>query len=180
EDAGIVGLLRRTGYLRLYRSGAALAQALAADAGYRERYGVNFRALKPQEIGEIEPYLKGPNAGGVLMPDPASVADPGAVCKAYARRFCERGGRFLAGDARTLVARPGGWQVDTAEGRICASAAVIALGPWSGDVARNLGYSLPLGVKRGYHLHFLARGNATLNRPVLDAENGYAMAPMMR
>jgi D-amino-acid dehydrogenase len=41
-----------------------------------------------------------------------------------------------------------------------------------------LGYRLPLGVKRGYHVQFTPRGNATLNRPVLDAEHGYALTPM--
>src|SRR6202008_5027996 len=59
-----------------------------------------------------------------------------------------------------------------------AGAAVVALGPGSDDVLQSLGYRYPLGVKRGYHRHFAAQGNATLNRPVLDAENGYALAPM--
>ena len=43
---------------------------------------------------------------------------------------------------------------------------------------RPLGIKLPLGVKRGYHRHFRARGNAGLTRPVLDAEIGYCLAPM--
>ena len=46
--------------------------------------------------------------------------------------------------------------------------AVIALGPWSDDVFRGLGYNMPLGIKRGYHLHLAPRGNAVLNLPVLD------------
>jgi len=37
---------------------------------------------------------------------------------------------------------------------------------------------LPLAVKRGYHRHFRPRGNASLTRPVLDAEGGYVLAPM--
>ena len=37
---------------------------------------------------------------------------------------------------------------------------------------------LPLAVKRGYHRHFRRQGNAALGRPVLDAENGYCLAPM--
>ena len=40
------------------------------------------------------------------------------------------------------------------------------------------GYWVPLGVKRGYHMHYKAKGNATLNRPVLDTDNGYVLAPM--
>ena len=41
-----------------------------------------------------------------------------------------------------------------------------------------LGIKLPLAVKRGYHRHFRAQGNAALARPVLDAENGYVLTPM--
>jgi hypothetical protein len=37
-----------------------------------------------------------------------------------------------------------------------------------------------LGWKRGYHMHYTAEGNAVLNRPLIDAENGYLLAPMTR
>ena len=54
----------------------------------------------------------------------------------------------------------------------------VALGPWAPDVLDPLGLRLPLAVKRGYHRHFRPQGNAGLTRPVLDAENGYVLAPM--
>ena len=57
---------------------------------------------------------------------------------------------------------------------------VVALGPWSDLVFRPLGYSIPLAVKRGYHLHLAPRGNAVLNHPVLDSDLGYLLAPMNR
>ena len=41
-----------------------------------------------------------------------------------------------------------------------------------------LGIKLPLAVKRGYHRHFRAARQCALSRPVLDAENGYVLAPM--
>jgi D-amino-acid dehydrogenase len=56
----------------------------------------------------------------------------------------------------------------------------VALGPWSDLVFRPLGYSIPLGVKRGYHLHLAPRGNAVLNHPMLDTDLGYMLAPMNR
>ena len=55
---------------------------------------------------------------------------------------------------------------------------VVALGPWAPDLLEPLGIKLPLAVKRGYHRHFRARGNAALSRPMLDAENGYCLTPM--
>jgi D-amino-acid dehydrogenase len=178
EAAGVLGLVRRTGYLRVYRSAQTLDAALAKDAADREAYGVNFRPLDRAAVAALEPHLKDTVAGGILMPDPASVADPGAVVKAYARLFEQRGGRVLRGEARTLQETPDGWQVQTAEDVASAPAAIIALGPWADDLFRRLGYRFPFGVKRGYHQHFRPEGNASLDRPVLDAERGYLLTPM--
>jgi D-amino-acid dehydrogenase len=54
----------------------------------------------------------------------------------------------------------------------------VALGPWSDLVFRPLGYAIPLGIKRGYHLHLKPGGNALLNHPVLDSDLGFLLAPM--
>lgn len=178
QAAGIIGMMRRTGYMKLYRTQEALDAALAKDEAARAPYGVNFQALTRAAIAELEPHLRGDIAGAILMPDPASVSDPAAVARNYARLFQERGGRVMTGDARSLEQSAHGWTVATGEGRVRGEAAVLALGPWADDVFAPLGYQFPLGVKRGYHMHYRAEGNATLNRPVLDAEVGYVLAPM--
>ena len=74
------------------------------------------------------------------------VGDPSAVSKAYARLFEERGGRFLRGDATSLGQARGGWQVRCTGGPIVAGQVVVAMGPWSDDVFRPLGYRLPFGT----------------------------------
>jgi len=119
-------------------------------------------------------------AGGVHFNAPTTTPDPGALVESYAALFVARGGRLAAGDARSLEASGAGWALTTGDGRLEAREAVIALGPWSADVFRPLSYRFPLGVKRGYHMHYGATGNAALNHPVLDAEFGYVLAPMTR
>src|SRR4029079_17203738 len=178
SEAGLLGLVRRTGYMRVYRSAQALEAAFAKQRADRETYGVNFEPLDAAKVAELEPHLKDVIAGGVLMPDPVSVRDPGAVGQGYAELFQKRGGRFEQADARSLEEAPGGWIIGSARGPLAAPEVVVALGPWSDDIFRPLGYGFPLGIKRGYHQHFKALGNATLNRPVLDAEVGYMLAPM--
>ena len=37
---------------------------------------------------------------------------------------------------------------------------MIALGPWSEQIFRPLGYDMPLGWKRGYHMHYAAKNAA--------------------
>src|SRR5262249_57188948 len=64
------------------------------------------------------------------------------------------------------------------EGRVGAEAAVSALGRGAPDVLEPRGLNLPLAIKRGYHRHFAMSGNAALGRPVVDSENGFALAPM--
>jgi D-amino-acid dehydrogenase len=174
-EAGVPELLRRTGWIKLYRSQASLAKAVR-DAERVKRYGVPSEILDKAAITAREPGLTGDFAGAVYWPTPGFIADPGALAKAYADLFVRRGGRFVVADARTLTQESGGWRVDGA----AASEAVVALGPWSDLVFRPLGYSIPLGVKRGYHLHLKPRGNAVLNHPVLDSDLGYLIAPMNR
>jgi D-amino-acid dehydrogenase len=180
REAGITGMLRREGYMRLYRTEAALREQIEESTRHRADYGIEFETKSPAEIAVMEPHLSAKLVGALLFTQPVSVADPGTVGKAYADLFVKRGGRFVTGDATTLEETSGGWQVRQVDGPIMAKEAVIALGPWSGEVMRALGRSVPLAVKRGYHMHFTTRGNATLNRPVVDDENGYLLTPMTR
>jgi D-amino-acid dehydrogenase len=179
-DAGLLGMLRRTGYLRFYRQPAALRAEIVKDEAWRKTYGISYEVIDGRKLAELEPHLRGGDAGGVWMPQPVSVGDPGGVTKAYARLLSDRGGRLLVGDARTLTPVRGGWQVSTSEGPVAAAAVVVALGPWSMDLLGPLGYRIPLGIKRGYHMHFKAEGNAALNRPVIDVQYGYALTPMVK
>jgi D-amino-acid dehydrogenase len=171
--------MRRTGYLRLYRDGHAFDAAVAKETIDRTAYGVNFEAISPQRIAELEPHLTEKFHGALLMPDPVSVPDPGAVGKAYGDLFLKRGGKLERGEARTLEQLADGtWQVLGEHGPISAREIVVCLGPWSDDVLAKFKFKIPLGSKRGYHMHYTARGNATLNRPVLDTDNGYVLTAM--
>ena len=180
RPAGIDGMIRRTGYLRVYRSAKRLEQDARAAIVAAERWGTLTEPKTPTELRELEPHMTGPLAGGLLKSQAVSVGDPGGVGKAYAELFKSRGGRFVTGDARTLEESGEGWQIGGADGPIEARRVVLALGPWSNEVLRPLGRELPLIGKRGYHMHYSARGNAVLTRPVLDVEGGYVLAPMSR
>jgi D-amino-acid dehydrogenase len=64
------------------------------------------------------------------------------------------------------------------DGRIDARDVVVAMGPWSPDVLRPLGYRIPMAVKRGYHQHFALEDGATLTHPVADIDSGFVVTPM--
>jgi D-amino-acid dehydrogenase len=178
-EAEVPELLRRTGWIKLFRSDATLEKAIR-DFERAKHYDVAGEALDGKAIVAREPNLTGDFAGAIHFPAPGFVPDPGALVKAYAALFKRKGGRFVVGDARTLEQDAGGWRVGGSGGTAIARDVVVALGPWSDLVFRPLGYSIPLNVKRGYHLHLAPRGNAVLNHPVLDSDLGYLLAPMNR
>jgi len=178
-EADVPELLRRTGWIKLFRSDASLTNAVR-DLERARDYGVDGEVLDRKAIAEREPNISGDFAGAIHWPTPGFVPDPGGLARAYAALFKRKGGRFVVGDARTLAQDAGGWRIAAPQGAVTAREAVVALGPWSDLVFGPLGYSIPLGIKRGYHLHLAAGGNAVLNHPVLDSDRGFVLAPMNR
>ena len=176
-EASASYLMRKTGWLKIYRSDASFA-ATAREREVAEHFGIPIRVLDPDGARTLEPSLNPVFRHALHWEGAASISNPLALTRAYAARFTARGGVVLTGDARSLHREGARWRVDTAEGSVDAYEAVIALGPWTPDILAPLGIELPMAVKRGYHLHFRAGGNAGLARPILDADVGYCLAPM--
>jgi D-amino-acid dehydrogenase len=65
-----------------------------------------------------------------------------------------------------------------ADGAISARHVVVALGPWSADILRPLGYRVPLAFERGYHREFKPNPARSLQRPIHDADGSFLMTPM--
>ena len=168
-------LVQKQGWIRCLKSETRLSQAIA-DASRLDRYGVEYAVLSPAQLHQLEPHISDKVVGAIHFRTSPTSSDPGGLTKAYADLFVRKGGRFLSADARRLAPEASGWSLPSAAGTLSARAAVIALGPWAGDVFRPLGYDIPLKVKRGYHMHYGVRGNATLAHPLHDGDGGYALA----
>ncbi len=169
--------LRHTGWLKLYRRDGSFA-ATSRERAFAAELGMRVRAMDVDAARGLEPALAPVFRHAVFWEEAASVTNPLALTRAYSARFAALGGVSIEGDARSLHRVDGRWRVETAQGPIDGEAAVVTLGPWAPDLLGPLGINLPLAVKRGYHRHFGARGNANLARPILDADNGYCLAPI--
>lgn len=176
EAAGALALVNEQGWIKVFRTEES-AQEHIRMAEQSRAHGVNAMVLTAPQLLANEPALKSGLIGGVHYPDARQIQDPQALSTAYLRLFENRGGKFVHGDASTLQKDANDWSVQTQWGRIHAPQAVLALGPWGEDMARQLGYRLPLGRKRGYHMHF-EMAETTLSHTIVDVENGYAIAPM--
>src|ERR1700732_4367632 len=100
-EAGVPELLRKTGWLKLFRSDASLANAVR-DVERARQYGVEGERLGRKAVAHGEPNLSGEFTGAIYFPSPGFIPDPGALAKAYTALFKRKGGRFVVGDARTL------------------------------------------------------------------------------
>jgi D-amino-acid dehydrogenase len=178
REAGAGNLVQRGGFHLLHREQAALDAAVAVAESLRAAYGVKFQALTADGLVRAEPGLKQAGAGAIHWQDSWTVSDPGGLVTAYAALFQSLGGTLIRGDAATLAQTSSGWSVRGTDGPVDAEAAVVALGPWSPELLRRLGYRFPLVRKRGYHQHYAAA--TSLQLPLVDASFGYAMAPMTR
>jgi D-amino-acid dehydrogenase len=180
QQAGATAFLRRQGWMRVFRTRREHELRVAEAEKWRTEFGINFAALDEKQLQEKEPHLAPVLVGALHWTDPVSVIDPQGLALAYVKLFESRGGKFVQGNAASLVQEQKKWRMRSVEGPLEAKEVVIALGPWADVVTRALGYELPLAVKRGYHMHYRAAGKAMLNHPVLDTERGYMLAPMQR
>jgi D-amino-acid dehydrogenase len=177
SEAGSTNYLRHNGWLKLYRTDSSFA-GTRRELELAASFGIANVPLDRDGALALEPSLRPVFRHAVHWTGAVSVTDPLALTRAYAARFAALGGLTFKGDARTLHRAEPYWRVDTASGPLDASDVVVALGPWAPDLLAPLGIKLPLAVKRGYHRHYHPQGNAGLTRPILDADNGYCLAPM--
>ncbi|KQV68460.1 FAD-binding oxidoreductase [Rhizobium sp. Root1220] len=180
EASGAESLIRKDGWMEIYRTPGKRDAEFAEAERLQKEFGVSYEPLDSAAIARLEPDITGDFIGGLRWRDPWSVLDPHGLTMAYRNYFERLGGSFATGDANSLGRFGSGWKVATTDGALEADDVVLALGPWAAVATRRLGYSFPLGVKRGYHMHYSAKGNAVLNNWTLDAEKGYFLAPMNR
>ena len=173
-DAG--SRIRESGWLKAWRSDAV--EAAKQEQAFLAEYGIESRLLDRQAISALEPNILPVYKVGLLHTQTASVDSPGAVVKAYAKMFAGLGGVIRQSEIRTIAPDGEGWRVLLANGAISARHVVVALGPWSPDLLRPLGYRVPMAFERGYHREFKPNPARSLLRPIHDAEGSFLMTPM--
>jgi len=175
-QAGAAQRIRETGWLKAWRSDAEAAAK--AEQALLTEYGIQSQLLDRQAMSALEPDILPVYKVGLLHTQTASVDSPGAVVKAYARMFEGEGGAIRRSEIKAIEPDADGWRVVLADGAIKARHVVVALGPWSGDLLRPLGYRVPMAFERGYHREFKPNPARSLQRPIHDAQGSFLMTPM--
>jgi D-amino-acid dehydrogenase len=168
--------IRETGWLKAWRSDA-IASAKAEQALLTE-FGIHSELLDRQAISALEPDIVPVYKVGLLHTQTASVDSPGNVVKAYAQMFSGSGGEIRQSAIKSIAREGDGWRVVLADGEIGARHVVVALGPWSAELLKPLGYRVPLAFERGYHREFKPNATRSLRRPIHDADGSFLMTSM--
>lgn len=178
EAAGAQGLIRRDGFLELYRTAKAMDKKCRVAEGDAKRFGVDYRVLDANALAQLEPNLSHGLIGAIHWTQSWTVTDPGALVAAYAKSFESRGGQLVQASLESLSRSGSAWRVKTDRALFSCEQVVLALGPWSERWLSTQGISVPLFVKRGYHMHYRPQAQARLRHWLLDPEVGYLIAPM--
>ncbi|OOE58111.1 amino acid dehydrogenase [Salinivibrio sp. ML323] len=171
-------LIRKEGYLKLFRTQKALDEECTRAASDSVNYGVDYEMLNAAQIAAMEPSLTASLAGAIHWKQPWTVTDPGALVQAYADDVIAKGGEIKRANLQALKQEDGHWVIETDHARLRSDRVVMAMGPWSSYWLRQQGIEVPLFTKRGYHMHYQADANTPLNHWIMDAEVGYLLAPM--
>lgn len=178
EAAGAEALVRKEGWLDVFRHRASLDKEIASAEEAARRFGVAFEVLDTTELSAKEPHLSVKLPGAIHWTNCWAAVDPGALVQAYAGAFESQGGVVERADVQGLEQTAHGWRLRTASGSLEAEELVLATGPWSAPWLTQLGYRVPLFPKRGYHMHYAMDETAYLNHWLRDADAGYLLAPM--
>ena len=177
EMVGARHLIRRNGWIRLYRSLDAFEKSMGERALLAE-HGVIADPLDAGAVRELEPHLSHRFTHGLFFRDSGAVETPGMLVQYYRKAVIDRGGRFIDARAEAIEAIQGGYAVSAGERTIQGRFVILAAGAWSGELAQKLGYHFPLAGERGYHRHFELAPGTVLRRPIYDPAGGYVMSPM--
>jgi glycine/D-amino acid oxidase-like deaminating enzyme len=174
--SGAAARLRDCGWLKAWRSDGVVAAK--AEQALLAAYGIQSEVLDRQAISALEPGILPAYKVGLLHTQTASVDSPGGVTKAYAQAVAASGGQIVQSEIKAIAPEADGWRVVLTSGAIAARHVVVALGPWSAELLRPLGYRVPLAFERGYHREFKPNPARSLHRPIHDADGSFVMTPM--
>lgn len=165
------------GLLMLYKTAAA-EHDMAEEADVANRAGIEARVLTGAQVQALEPDVRVDVRGGVYYPGDAHLNPNELIVNliAYLKR---QGVAFEEGQAVTGFVRNGNrlTTIETTKGRFSVDELVVAGGAWSPELARQLGFSLPLQGGKGYS--FMADGRAySIRIPAILLEARATATPM--
>ncbi|MBL6638535.1 MAG: FAD-dependent oxidoreductase [Planktomarina sp.] len=160
----------------------------ASEASYRaDEPGRALRRAHGYEIEELDgaayaardPLYRSQFAKVVCYKNSGRISDPGGYLAALVTHFEAEGGTLLAAQIEDIELEDGVYKaLITDQGRVAGDHVVLAMGAWSGKMAKKLGIKrLALESERGYHIE-LHNPSAMPKAPMMVAAGKFVVTPM--
>jgi D-amino-acid dehydrogenase len=175
--AGSGAKIADDGLFDVYAGERAFAGA-RRRAGELRRWGVGVDVVDGAAALALEPALREPVAGAVLLRDDRSVR-PASVLAELIRRTAAAGADLVSGADVIGFSTDGGrvTNVETTGGDFATGHVVLATGAWTGALARLLGERVPMLAARGLSMT-VARPQLGPRRTLLLGEHHVAVTPI--
>lgn len=138
-------------YTFLYHDRADF-EADAFGQALREAAGLVSEPRDRAALLAADPHLGERYGFGLTFRDSGHLTDPGGYSRALFAHFRRTGGAWRQAEIDDVAPRGAGVDVVAGGETLRADHAVLALGAWSGRLARRLGHRPGLESERGYHL----------------------------
>lgn len=178
QRTGLASQVTQTGALYLYDSQAQLERDLP-DWQRRAGQGVEYERLSAAQLHQRQPGLASSLDAAIHVPDYYQVSDPADYCQALHQAINAAGVvcRYQHVEAIQITSnRPvlhcTGGQL------IAANKVVVAAGPWSAQLCRQLGDDVALVGERGYNTTLSKSAFAALTQPLFFTAHGFVLAPL--
>jgi sarcosine oxidase subunit beta len=158
----------RCGYL--VGVGPDNTDALAANVAMQREIGIEVTTITPDEAAELFPQMRADDFSAFAFEPRGGYADGYQTAAAFAAVAREAGAHVTQGCGVKEVTTSGEkvTGVLTADGeRVSADCVVVAAGPWTSDLVKDLGVDLPMRTQRE-QLMIVDPGQPLGNVPVLS------------
>jgi D-amino-acid dehydrogenase len=175
---GAESLRKSEGLIMLYGNEAELA----ADEWHydiRRAFGLPWQRLTTAELHKLEPAIQlGTRGIAVLDPQWQHLLSPADVTATIAGSAFAQGAHWVKDRVCKVASQQDGVTAETISGRsIHGDFLVLATAVWTNELLRQLGHSVPLMAKRGYH-SMLAQPNVELRHPLMCISEYVVLTPM--
>ncbi len=179
------GMLARTGLGTLIHQGGALHlyeserdyQKDLKNWDYRRRHSIDFECYEKDNLHQFQPGLAKSFVAGIFVPQWKSVSNPLAFCTALHDALQLRPFKTVYSAVKSVEISEAGGVVQTEGGTFRAHKVIVAAGPWSSAIAKQLGDCIPLIGERGYNTTF-PKSALDLTRTLVFPGHGFVISPL--
>jgi len=144
----------------------------------RKAAGFDFDVVSGQDYAGYDPAYGDAFETVVRCKNHGRISDPGRYVQALAEHFTNQGGVLHITNINDISMSGGAIQsLETADGSMTADHIVLAMGPWSKDIAHKLGIKVPFESERGYHIEMINPSQMPKS-PMMVASGKFVITPM--